>query len=244
MKILTTAAIKGGTGKTTTAAALAQAAAASGKKVLAIDLDPAGNLSMMLNAEQKAGGSYSLLYGVDPAELIQKTDQGLDVIPGSARLAEEMPRGNSGFRLQTALASIKKKYQFIFIDTPPTMGELLKNALQASTGVIIPLETDTSSLQGLYKICDIAQGIRRTNPDLKLEGVLLTRYDARSKLNQYLRGSIEAASAEVGAPFLGVIRPGVAIKEAQALRRSLYQYAPKSKPAQDYLEIFKIISKR
>lgn len=244
MKIYTTAAIKGGTGKSTTAAALSQAAAAAGKKVLAIDLDPAGNLSMMLGADPATGGSYDLLHGADPAELIQKTEQGVDVIPSSAKLADEVTKGSSPHRLRAALEPIRKKYQFIFIDTPPTMGELVRNALQASTGLIIPLEADTSSVQGLYKISDIAHGIQKTNPDLKITGVLLTRYDGRAKLNKFLRDSIESAGDEVGAPFLGVIRPGVAIKEAQALGRSLYQYAPKSKPAQDYMETFKIISKR
>ena len=244
MKIFTTAAIKGGTGKSTTAAALSQAAAASGKKVLAIDLDPAGNLSMMLGADLNTGGSYYLLHGEDPADLIQKTEQGVDVIPGSPNLATEVSKTGSAFRLQDALEQIRKRYQYIFIDTPPTMGELVYNALQASTGLIIPLEADTSSVQGLYRICDVARGISKTNQELKITGVILTRYDSRPKLNKYLRDSIEAAGKEVGAPFLGVIRPGVAIKESQALRQSLYLYAPKSKPAQDYMDIFKAIARK
>ena len=244
MKIFTTAAIKGGTGKSTTAAALAQAAAFSRKKVLAIDLDPAGNLSMMLCADLNTGGSYDLLHGTDPEQLIQKTEQGVDVIPASTNLATEISKAGSAFRLQAALEPIRKRYQYVFIDTPPTMGELVYNALQASTGLIIPLEADTSSVQGLYRICDVADGIRKTNPDLKIAGVILTRYDSRPKLNRYLRDSIEAAGKEVGAPFLGVVRPGVAIKEAQALRQSLYLYAPKSKPAQDYMDIFKAIARK
>jgi chromosome partitioning protein len=244
MKIFTTAAIKGGTGKSTTAAALAQAAAFSRKKVLAIDLDPAGNLSMMLGADLNKPGSYDLLHGEDPADLIQTTEQGVDVIPGSPNLATEVSKTGSAFRLQDALEPIRARYQFIFVDTPPTMGELVYNALQASTGLIIPLEADTSSVQGLYRICDVAGGIRKTNPALKIAGVVLTRYDSRPKLNRYLRDSIEAAGKEVGAPFLGVIRPGVAIKEAQALRQSLYLYAPKSKPAQDYMDIFKAIARK
>ena len=213
MKIFTTAAIKGGTGKSTTAAALSQAAAASGKKVLAIDLDPAGNLSMMLGADLNTGGSYYLLHGEDPADLIQKTEQGVDVIPGSPNLATEVSKTGSAFRLQDALEQIT-------------------------------LEADTSSVQGLYRICDVARGISKTNQELKITGVILTRYDSRPKLNKYLRDSIEAAGKEVGAPFLGVIRPGVAIKESQALRQSLYLYAPKSKPAQDYMDIFKAIARK
>ena len=110
MKIFTTAAIKGGTGKSTTAAALAQAAAFSRKKVLAIDLDPAGNLSMMLGADLNKPGSYDLLHGEDPADLIQTTEQGVDVIPGSPNLATEVSKTGSAFRLQDALSVHFRRY--------------------------------------------------------------------------------------------------------------------------------------
>ena len=241
MKIITAAIIKGGTGKTTTAAALAQAAAAARKKVLAIDLDPQGNLTTFIGSNPTVPGSYELLHGTEAAQLIQGTEQGIDMLVSSPDLAGERTAPGSARRLLTALEPIKKRYDLIIIDTAPTMGELVFNALQASTGVIIPLEADTSSLQGLQQIADIAQQIQTRNPELKITGAVLTRYDARPKLNRYLRELIERRCKEMGIPFLAAIRPGIAIREAQATQRSLYDYAPNSKPALDYKSLFETI---
>lgn len=238
MQIITTAVIKGGTGKTTTAAALAQAAAAAGKRTLAIDLDPQGNLSFFLGADQTRPGSYELLHGSDPAQLLQITPQGLTVIPAGPDLATETTRPGSALRLQRALQPIQGRFDFIFIDTPPQMGEVTFNALQASTGLLIPLEADTSSLQGLYQITDIARQIRRSNEQLRILGTVLTRFDPRPKLNRYLQDMIAEKGRECDTPFLMAIRAGIAIREAQALQQSIFDYAPRSKPAQDYKTLF------
>ena len=240
MKVFTTAVIKGGTGKTTTTAALAQAAAAAGKKVLAVDLDPSGNLSRMLAADLDAAGSYELLHGEDPAQLIQRTPQGIDVISASPELSTEKWHV---LRLKKGLEPVLRKYQFVFIDTPPTMGDLTYNALHASTGLIIPLEADTSSIQGLRNISEIARLIQTKNPELKITGAVLTKYDGRAKLNRYLRDAIAEACKESGIPYLSEIRASVAIKEAQAFQKSLFEYAPKSKPAEDYKQLFKKIQR-
>ena len=241
MQIITAATIKGGTGKTTTAAALAQAAAAAGKKVLAIDLDPQANFSFFIGADQNAPGSYQLLTGTAPAQLIQQTEQGIEAIAASPDLATIRTTPGSAKRLQDAIEPIKNNYDFVFIDTPPTMGELTYNALQASTGLIIPLETDNSSLQGLYQITDIAHQMQRSNPALSIIGVILTRYDSRPKFNRYLQEVIENTGQEIGAPYLGAIRAGVAIREAQGMQQSLFEYAPRSNPAADYKKIYKMI---
>ena len=121
------------------------------------------------------------------------------------------------------------------------MGELTFNALQASTGLLIPLETDNSSLQGLYQITDIAHQMQHSNPALTITGVILTRYDSRPKINRYLQSVIAEKGREIGAPYLMAIRPGIAIREAQAMQQSLYQYAPRSKPAQDYKKLYQLI---
>ena len=237
MKIITTANIKGGCGKSTTAVALAQAAAASGRKVLFIDLDPQANGSFFIGADQ-AAGSYQLLHGADPAQTIQRTAQGVDVIAASPDLATETTRPGSAKRLQEAIAPLKKDYDYAYIDTPPQMGELTYNALLASTGMIIPMEADNSSLQGLYQVVDIAQRIQASNPALDILGIVLTRYDNRSKLSRYMKDAITAAGQGMGIPLLAAIRPGVAIREAQALQLSVFGYAPKSNPALDYMDLF------
>ena len=244
MQIITAAVIKGGTGKTTTCAALAQAAAADGKRVLAIDLDPQANFTFTVGADQNKPGSYELLHGGDPAQLIQKTAQGISVIAASPDLATEKTTTASAKRLQEAIEPIKKKFDYIIIDTPPTIGELTYNALQASTGLIIPLEADGHSVQGLYTITDIAKHMQRSNPDLSIIGVVLTRYDPRPKLNRYLKDVVAEKGEELGAPLLATIRPGVAIREAQAMQQSLFDYAKNSKPAQDYYDLYKKISKK
>jgi chromosome partitioning protein len=241
-QIISVAVIKGGTGKTTTAAALAQAAVAAGKKVLAIDLDPQANLSYTIGADLNSPGSYQLLHGTEAAQLIQDTPQGMRAITASPDLATERTTPGSARRLLDAINPIKDEYDFIFIDTPPTMGELTFNALQASTGLLIPLQADNYSLQGLYQITDIAHQMQRRNPALSIIGVILTRYDSRPKINRYFRDAIQAAGEETGAPLIAEIRPGIAICEAQMLCRSVFDYAPRSKPAQDYNDLFKLIT--
>lgn len=242
MQIIATAITKGGTGKTTTAAALAQAATADGKKVLCIDLDPQGNLSAIIGADPNGPGSYDLLHGAKPGDVIQATEQGLDAITASPDLATEKTTPSSAMRLQAALKPLKKGYDLIFIDTPPLTSELTFNALQAATDLIIPLETDSNALQGLYQINDIARHFQQSNKALKVRGTVLVRYDPRSKINRILRDAIEKAGEEIKAPLLTEIRAGIAIREAQAQRLSLYEYAPKSKPAQDYLKLYSIIT--
>jgi chromosome partitioning protein len=239
--ILTTAIIKGGTGKSSTAAALAQAAVNAGKKALAIDLDPQANLSFFIGADQNRPGAYQLLHGADPAQLMQETPQGIAAITASPDLATERTTPASAKRLQEALKPIEKGFDLVVIDTPPQMGELLYNALQAATGLLIPLETDNSSLQGLYQICDIAHQMQHSNPNLSIIGTVLTRYDARPNLNRYLRDVIAEKGKEIGAPLLMAIRPGIALREAQALQQSIFDYAPRSNPAQDYKKLFEMI---
>lgn len=241
MQIITTATIKGGTGKTTTAASLAQAATEDGKKVLCIDLDPQADLSFAIGGDQNKPGSYDLLHGEDARELIQDTPQGIDIITGAPDLATEQTKNASARRLQDAIEPIKRKYDFIFIDTPPQMGELTFNALQASTGLIVPLETDNFSLQGLYQVLDLARAFRKSNGALKNQGAVISRYDARPNINRFFYDAIKKAAAEQGAPLLMAIKPGIAVKEAQAFQRSLFEYAPKSKPAQDYKALYEHI---
>lgn len=241
MQILTTAVIKGGTGKTTTAAAIAQAAVKAGKKVLAIDLDPQANLSFSIGANQNEAGSYQLINGTPAEQLIQRTEQGIEAITASPDLSTVKTTPGSAKRLQRAIEPLKEQYDLIVIDTPPTMGELTFNALQAATGLIIPLTADTYSLQGLYNITDIAHQMQRSNPGLTIKGVVLTNFDSRPNIRKYIQSAIKEKGEEAGAPYLTEIRSGVAIPEAAALQQSIFDYAPNSKPAQDYKRLYEMI---
>ena len=243
MQIFTVAIQKGGTGKTTTAAAIVQAAAYKGQKCLAVDLDPQGNLSFALAADTGRPGSYDLLEGAPAADLTQHR-AGYDIIPANWSLATATSGKGSARRLQRALEPIKKEYDLIVIDTPPTAGELQYNALQAATGLIIPLQADIYNLQSLYQIADTAQQIRGSNPDLSITGFVLTQYDGRSTIARQMKETIEQNAAAMGVPYLGAIRAAVAVKEAAALQQSLFEYAPKCKPAADYLAIYETITKQ
>lgn len=169
---------------------------------------------------------------------------GYDIIPASWNLATLKSGKGSARRLQRAIAPLKERYDLIIIDTPPTAGELQYNALQAATGLIIPLEADIYNLQSLYQITDTARQIQQTNPELRIMGFVLTQFNRRSTLTRQMQETIQRQAEAMGVPYLGAIRAAVVVKEAAALQRSLFEYAPKSKPAADYMEIFNTITEQ
>lgn len=242
-QILTVAVQKGGTAKTTTAAALAQAAVYRGKKTLAIDLDPQGQYSFSLAADTSRPGSYELLNGEPAAGLIQHTSNGLDIIPASWNLSTIPAGQGAARRLQRMVEPIKDNYEYIVIDTP-SAGILQYNALQAATGLVIPLLADVFSLQSLYQITDTAQQIKKSNPALSITGIVITQFDGRSGIAKSMRDAIIQQAADMDIPYLGTVRFAVAVKEAAAFQKSLFEYAPRSKPAQDYLQVFDAIENR
>ena len=236
MRIITIATQRGGIGKTTTAAALAQAAKYRGLRSLAVDLDPQGHLSFFLGADTNLTGAFDLLEGTPAAEVIQPAV--VDTITANWSLQTISSGAGSARRLRAALEPIKKKYDVIVIDTPATAGELQNNALMAATDLIVPVQTDVTGTKALYQITDTAKRVQRVNNGLQLTGYILTRCDMRSTLARQMAGKIEARAQEIGIPFLMAIREAVAVREAQAFQRNLFEYAPKAKPAQDYLELF------
>lgn len=238
MHIITIANNKGGTAKTSTAAAILQAGAAEGKKVLAVDLDPQANLTFSLRGSTQKAGCFDLLEGLPARQTIQETAQGIHLIAGSRNLATLTTAAGSATRLQKALQPIKGIYDLIVIDTPPTAGELLFNALQASTGLLIPLRADVFGLQGLYLIAETVKQIKKSNPALTIKGFVLTQYNGRSTLAKTMKTNITAKAAELGIPCLAEIREGIAVPEAMSLQQSMFVYAPKAKPVQDYKELY------
>lgn len=230
---------KGGSGKTTTAAALAQAAAYKGLHVLAVDLDPQGHLTLALGGQAKGSGdAYDLLNGGKLAEQVQATRQGVELVASSPNLAALTTSQGSARRLQKALAGAVKRYDAIIIDTPTQPGELLFNALQAATVCVVTVKADVLSLQGFYQFVQTSRAFRASNPEMKQAGLVVTAYDRRSNYAKHLLETIKEKAEALGFPFLGIVRPAVAIQEAQGFGESLFEYAPKSKPAQDYLAIF------
>lgn len=244
MRIISVANQKGGTAKTSTAHALVTGAAYKGKRSLAIDFDPQGNLSFIMGADANRAGAYELMkQQAKAAHIVQYTSQG-DIIPASLNLAaadtEFSGKPGRDFFLQAALEPLQDAYDVVVIDTPPTLGTLLVNALTASDEVIIPMNADILSLQGLYQLAETISQVKSfCNKGLKVTGILLTRYSGRTVLARDIKETIEAKCAELGIPLLNtVIRDGVAVREAQTTQESLFAYAPNSNPAKDYLQLF------
>lgn len=239
--VITTATHKGGTGKTTTAATLAQAAAHKGKKVLCIDLDPQGNLTFALDAQPARRGAYSLFNGATAADAIRTTSQNIDIMPASPELATVTSGKGSARRIRHALEPIRGEYDYIFIDTPATAGELQYNALMAADGLIIPLLADTYNVQSFYQITDTADAIRKGNPGLQVLGFILNMYNPRSNIAKHMESAMIKNAEALGVPYLGSVRASVVVQEAAALQKSLYDHAPWKNPAKDFMRIFETI---
>lgn len=243
MEVIAVAMQKGGTGKTTTAAVLAQAAAYKKKKVLVIDLDPQADLSFILGADSNLQGSFELMSGAAVEDTIQTTEQGIDLIAASLDLAALTTGKGSANRLKQALEPIKDNYDLVFIDITPTIGELQYNALAAATGLIIPLQADTLNLKNLQQTVKTAKELQQSNSDLAIKGILFTANSERTTIARQMQDGIIAEAAELGVNYLGEVRKCVSIKEAQAMQQSLYEYAPKCTAAEDYLSILRRICK-
>lgn len=218
---------KGGTGKTTTAAALVSYYQDQGKKALAIDLDPQCNLSLALGADTAHRSILGALTGeADPAECIQHTKNG-DIICGSPALAAADSILNSTgkeYKLREALDALAGQYEHIIIDSPPALGVLSVNALTAADTCIIPCQADIFSIQGLQQLADTIKQVRRyCNSNLSIAGILLTRHNPRTVLGRDLQTVIERAAADMNTiVFKTAIRDSVIIKQAQALQQGLF----------------------
>lgn len=239
--IITIAMQKGGTGKTTTAAALAQAGAIRGARVLAVDLDPQANLSLALGARSMDQANAFNLFEHKPIyNQIQKTAQGVDAIAAAWSLSTVESGKGSARRLQDALKPVKEEYDLIIVDTPPTAGELQYNAMQAADRLIIPLQADAYNIQSLTPTVGAMKAIQQSNDNLQAAGILLTQYSGTNSdiSRQMFRALINRAVREMQLPYLGAIRKGDQIREAAALQKSLFEYAPKAGVAKDYMDIF------
>lgn len=242
--IITVSCQKGGTAKTTTAAAIAQALTYKGKSALLIDLDAQQSATLIYGAENNgSGGTYSLIMGTEPAKsLIQKTPAGY-IIPGSKELDGldvELNRkpGRDSF-LKAGIEPIKDRYDCIVIDTPPGLGTCLVQALTAADIALIPLLCDPQALQGLHQVAQTIEEVKRyCNPDLRIAAVVLTQYDKRATLTRQYESLIQDQCREMGLYLANTrIRRGIAVQEAQASRESLYSYNAKCNPAIDYLSL-------
>jgi len=244
--IITISNHKGGVGKTTSAINIGAAFSSLGSRVLLIDLDPQANLSQSLGINQKAEAPtiYEAMRGLAPLKPIPVKD-GLEVVPSSIdlagaeiELAGEIARE---YILKNLLAEVEASYDYIIIDSPPSLGLLTVNALTACKAVYIPLQAQYLALQGVAKLLEIIAKIKRgLNKDLVLGGVFLTQYDSRKVLN---RNVLEAVldHFKSGEVLESKVRDNVALAEAPAAQKDIFSYSPKSYGAEDYLALAKEI---
>ena len=233
---------KGGVGKTSTAAALAAGLNLAGYKTLAVDADAQCSLTYIMGADAERG-IYEAMTGTNAAQLIQHTDQG-DLLPSSPALIGadlEFTKTGREYILRDVLEPIQGEYTHIVIDCPPQLGIMAINALTASDDVIIPMGADILSLQGLGQLCDTINTVKKyCNPKLKIAGLLITRYSKRAVLSRDLAEVISDQAQAIGASVYHTqIREGVAVKEAQTMRTSIYQTHPKANPTADYKSFVK-----
>lgn len=242
---------KGGVGKTTTAINLAASLAASDKRVLIVDMDPQGNASTgvgVRNHEKSRSVYLSIIGEVGLDAVIRKTEiENLDIAPSDINLAgaevELVKLKNHEYRLREEFAKMEKVYDVVFIDCPPSLSILTVNALASSNYVLIPLQCEYYSMEGLSKLLRTLQAIRSNiNENLHVLGILLTMFDRRTILSAQVRDEIHKHfPAEV---FETIVPRNVKLSEAPSYGMPIIHYDPSSKGADAYIDLAKEVSKR
>lgn len=245
-KVIAIANQKGGVAKTTTAVNLSACLAASGKKVLLVDVDPQGNASSGLGVDKEKLDHciYDVLINDLPVKsvMLPAEIEGLDVVPATIQLAgaeiELVTVISRESKLQKALQKVSEEYDFVILDCPPSLGLLTLNALTAADSLIIPIQCEYYALEGLGQLMNtIALVQKHLNPRLQIEGVLLTMFDARTNLSIQVVDEVKNHFRDK--VYHTIIPRNVRLSEAPSHGQPIILYDPKSKGAEMYYDFAK-----
>lgn len=232
---------KGGVAKSTTVQSMGAGLQRKGYKVLLLDMDSQGNLSLSVGADKSRGmpSILEVLTNELPITDAIQTIRGTDIVPATISLAGiDMVLNEMGkeYRLKEAVAPIKDKYDFILIDTPPALGILTINALTCADNVVVPAEADVYSIEAVGQLSNTINAVKQyTNKDLSIVGILLTRYSGRAIISKALKDMIDTTAQCLNTKlFDAKIRECIAIKEAKAQKQDIFSYAGSSNAAIDY----------
>lgn len=235
---------KGGVGKTTTTINLAACVASLGKKALAIDIDPQGNCTSGIGADKEGDCIYDcIINGAEPSNVIVHTAyENLDIIPSGISLAgaevEMVDRNRREFLLKEIVDKVKGDYDYVFLDCPPSLGLLTINALTASDGVVVPIQCEFFALEGLSQLVTTIKMVRSSlNPDLYIEGVILTMFDSRTNLSQQVADEVSRHFG--GTLYSSYIPRNVRLGEAPSFAKAIIDYDSRSVGAVKYMELAK-----
>ncbi len=243
-RIIAVANQKGGVGKTTTAINLSSCLAEKGKKVLAVDMDPQGNMTSGLGVDKNSVENtiYDLIIGESSVDEVLRKDimKNLDVIPANIDLSaaeiELIDVEDKEYIVRNVIKDIKDNYDYIIIDCPPSLSMLTINAMTTATSVLVPIQCEYYALEGLSQLIHTVDLVRdRLNPELEIEGVVFTMYDARTNLSLQV---VENVKDNLHQNIYKTIIPrNIRLAEAPSYGVPINEYDPKSAGSESYMRL-------